>query len=792
MSDPLSPTSSLTSRRRRRRLPTSVAAAACWATAAAALAGTASALVATRPLVTPSTTTGSSFSSRSSVIAFFRDGDHEFATTHSTAATASSTSSPLDFSASSSATANSVRMPAWLSIEKSHLSDVNVRTLADQMRASHLFTESETRQLLEALYAASHGDDQILAGAAEFVGILVHMELGTAALAAAAYHFAACVHARRTGSLNDPTLLGIPPRELQALGPHAAAIARDAARLKQLEVVAARVAPEESTSRGWGVRPNTQNAGTTNLRQLLLSEASDWRGLAIRCAASLYRLRGLQEHASSSRRGGGGSSSALPPLSRETIRAAREALHIYAPLASRLGMRWLKNELENAAFQLLYRRQYHRVQSFEPLIRSMGQVLDAIKAELTDLLLHDEEFSRNVRDFTVTARVKEPYSLWNKMLRHRHHHIRQVPDALALRIVLNARKLDKTEPDEVTRARERALCYYAQALCTQRWKPSSSAPRFKDYIERPKPNGYQSLHYTAQNNDNDGDNGWALEFQVRTGQMHQIAEFGLASHWDYKAQQHTTTQSARSSAASAASTFRASRYPAETVATNAPTSSSTSPSSLSSSSSTLDHSPDHDHSSDAYLRKVQEWHWQQRGHDARPPVLAGESYHPTSSSVTLSDVWQSKRRQDRIRDRAQRLEPYLTALTEARSDLNRDYVFVFLTGPSEQPLDCHHDVGDNDAQYPPPGGRVLALPSGACVLDALREGERAVGHALVFARQDPVVNGVASPVTRQLHNGDVLSLPPMMCSQQQSYPHNNHNNNHHQQQHPPRGGACPV
>merc|ERR1712151_639594 len=119
-------------------------------------------------------------------------------------------------------------------------------------------------------------------------------------------------------------------------------------------------------------------------------------------------------------------------------------------------------------------------------------------------------------------------------LKNGYKHVLQVPDAVALRIVLDAKKLSDDEPESVTQARERALCYYAQKLCIERWKPMEGNPRFRNYIDRPKPNGYQSLHYTASTNW--GGDDWSLEIQVRSSEMHKVAEFGLASHWDYKAQ----------------------------------------------------------------------------------------------------------------------------------------------------------------------------------------------------------------------------------------------------------------
>jgi ppGpp synthetase/RelA/SpoT-type nucleotidyltranferase len=650
--------------RRRRRPVAALALATFLASNTGTLAFTAA------PAVPTTSSTNAANALRPNVMTFFRNNDHEF------------TATQFDFGTTTAqhpARAHSDEMeslPGWLSVPKAYRSHESMRQLQQSMRQSNLFSDLETRKLIYAVEVAAGEDDQLVAGASEFLLILVQMELGYSALVASAFHYCASVRARRrgefsSGSSEEPPLVDVPVSDMLLFGEHAVEIAKDGARLKQLELVAAKVTPNT------GIRsPNARDA--ENLRKLLLSSTTDWRGLAIRCAASLYRLRGLEEL---NRRG-------QPPLTRETIRESREALMIYAPLASRLGMRWLKNELENSAFKLLYRRQYRRVQSYE-LFESMEEVLTKVKTDMTDLLSNDSEFSSMVKDFSVTARVKEPYSMWNKMLRHTYNHVLQVPDALALRVVLNAKKLSPDEPSQVTRARERALCYYAQKLCMARWKPSVN-PRLKDYIEHPKPNGYQSLHYTAQNEED-----WTLEIQVRSGQMHQIAEFGLASHWDYKAQQTTRARQQPGPEADSADS----------------------------------------RSTDAYVRKVQEWHWQQR---TQPKLSSSSPDDHVPSS--LGDIWQSKQRQDRIRDRTQRLEPYLNALTEAQSDLARDYVFVFLRS-DEHP------------------GRVLALPSGACVLDALREGEKAVGCPLVFNPKELIVNGASTSVTRQLNNGDVLSLP---------------------------------
>lgn len=571
-------------------------------------------------------------------------------------------------------------LPTWLATPQGHLAEANLKALLTATRAS-FFTETESLKLLYAIEVAAGKSRNLVAGAADFCHMLVDcMEMGLNALVAAAFHYCSCVKARESPSDGYSF-----DNAVESFGTHAALIFHDAGKLKRLEVVAASVMLAGHKAR---VTPDSRDA--ENLRKLLLSETKDWRALAIRSAACLYRLKGLRAVDSD--------------LTPESVRVAREALFIYAPLASRLGMHRLKNELENAAFCQLYRRQYEMVQSQSTLTdnninQSMTQVLQTVQTDMTTMLEHDAEFMSLMDNFSVTARVKEPYSMWKKMLRDGYHNILQVPDALALRIVLNAKKLSPDEPSAVTRARERALCYYAQKLFIGQWQPASN-PRFKDYIESPKANGYQSLHYTAKTES--GGQEWTMEIQVRSGEMNKVAEYGLASHWDYKAFTKEKSSENRQS------------YDVKILK---------------------------DQSSDAYLRAVQEWHWQQHGQQQAEKAKQLDSSPASFEPVVLSDIWQSRVRADRIRARTQRLAPYIEALTMTQSDLARESVIVFVT-------QSHHST--------PSEGKVLALPAGACVLDAIRLG---ANMDFRWSDKDLDLNGASTSLTRQLHNGDVLTIP---------------------------------
>jgi ppGpp synthetase/RelA/SpoT-type nucleotidyltranferase len=636
---------------------------------------------------------------------------------------------PLHPSTFTSDSSTLSKMPTWLGLQKSHLVHDNMVLLRDAMLES-FFTENEVLKLRYAIEEASNGDSNKIAGAAEFCTIMVEtMEMGLNALVAGAFHFCFCVTAREQSVLPLYQIKSdLSPWECQqhhgieSFGQHAVQIERDAARLKRLEVVAS-VVVHNSGNNSHRVTPDAILAD--NLRKLFLTEAKDWRALAIRGAACLYRMRGILKSGTSHK------------LTKESNRACREALSIYVPLASRLGMHRLKNELEAAAFRILYRRQHETVtallqqtrdtqnvhlarretfappNSAEPNIgESMDQILAEVQTQMTEILKNDPEFSSSVEDFDVTARVKESYSTWKKMLHSKFDHILQVPDALALRIVLTAKKDFEEESDEVTRARERALCYYAQQLCMERWAPHQDDPRFKDYIAIPKPNGYQSLHYTASTEWRGEE--WSLEIQVRSGEMNKMAEFGVASHWNYKAKGKPAKNSNVDKEAKHATVTINEHFGKEHFGKGL----------------------GFLQNSDAYLRSLQEWHWKQHGgafeKDATP-----SSEVPMILSDILSD--DNQLRAERIRARTQRLAPYIEALTAAQSDLARENVFVFLSQSENK-----------DSKE----GTVVALPAGAVVIDAIRACE------LPMINEDVIThNGLRAVLTSRLNNGDVLSIP---------------------------------
>jgi len=703
------------------------------------------------------------------------------------------------------------QLPVWLRDDQGHLVQENIDKLRRAMlHSSSFFTESEAMKLTYAIRKAANQNSHKMAGAAEFCLIMVEtMEMGLNALVAAAFHYCECVDARersvslRTTQFEEDDVdslshweFRLPPLGIESFGDHAAQIERDAARLKRLEVVASMVVHNSNTNNNISNNNinNSNNNAAENLLNLYTTEAKDWRALAIRGAACLYRLRGILKEQHQQQEQEGSSSS---KLTKEANRVCREAFRIYAPLASRMGMHRLKNELEHAAFQILYRRQHRTYESllrqtrssqsvrsaargnsggasvsrggsqvnyeselyksdeYEPNIgESMEEILAHVKCTMTEFLENDAVFSTSVTNFHVTARVKESYSTWKKMLRDGFDHITQVPDALALRIVLDAKKEDPMESDEVTRAREVALCYYAQQLCQTVWAPYEGDPRFKDYIAYPKENGYQSLHYTAGTKYNNED--WRMEVQVRSGEMHKVAEFGVASHWNYKAQsiakpvppqkksynvwsntnnngeQDTTTTAAAAATKSSSADEQARDDPFGKV--------------------TIANS---NQSSDAYLRSLQEWHWQSQ--HGSSPVLQ-------KPLILWDNEAESRERAERIRARTQRLAPYLEALANEQDDLQRKNVFVFLAPQQSSSSSSSEASNSNDySMQLPTEGTVVALPAGASIWDAIRKCDHLApilenlddNHHHQFVTR----NGTPASLTSRLQNGDVLSIP---------------------------------
>lgn len=464
---------------------------------------------------------------------------------------------------------------------------------------------------------------------------------------------------------------------IERYGKESVDIAAGAARLKRAEIMVTSVNRRN---------PIPSNSDAETLRSFLVTLSEDWRGLVIRSAACLYRLKGIVDLPESN--------NSRVVLSTTTMRTARDALRVYAPLAQRLGMQRLKSELENTAFRILYPRQYSVASSlYNDDIDEMKAIIQVLSTRIEQLLRSDPVFLDQIDDVTVSSRVKEPYSLWRKMLRFRKQaakatkgddtstvnsetlSMRWIPDAIALRVVLRASKTSQFEDDDSLRTREKMLCYYALQLISDVW-PTSAANKPKDYIQYPKENGYQSLHYTANLVINGED--WPFEVQIRSEEMHRIAEYGVAAHWDYKLE---TKSAALPEATSAV-----------TSATNV-------------------------------------------------PILA----LPAASNVTDTNVEKlSKRksetnRQSPTSQKKGRIESYIEALTTSRETLVETNLFVFLSS-TESALDGH---------------LVSIDPSFASIADVLKKSGVELDNmtsGIIFR------NGVHATLDDEVSNGDVITV----------------------------------
>jgi len=228
---------------------------------------------------------------------------------------------------------------------------------------------------------------------------------------------------------------------------------------------------------------------TENLRKMFVSMAKDIRVIVIKFADRLHNLRTLY---------------ALPANKQKRI--ALEVLEIYAPIANRLGMGELQSKLEDEAFKYAFPDEYIWVETLikkrvQLKQRALESMLSKLKRKLTE---------NKVKYLKVYSRTKHYYSLYRKLLKY-DKDINHIYDLVAARIIV----------------KDIADCYAAMGIIHSIWKPVKG--RIKDYIAQPKPNGYQSLHTTVF-----GDNQEQIEFQIRTQEMHEQAEYGIASHWRYK------------------------------------------------------------------------------------------------------------------------------------------------------------------------------------------------------------------------------------------------------------------
>ena len=225
-----------------------------------------------------------------------------------------------------------------------------------------------------------------------------------------------------------------------------------------------------------------------SIRKMFLAMADDIRVILIKLADRLHNMRTLQFHSADKRK-----------------KIALETIDIYAPIAARLGIYWIKNELEESSFKFSQPDEFDRIESLLSNSKTdrekyIEQVKSHIKKAMDSANLQCE----------LLGRIKNVYSIYNKMI-SQNLPFGEIYDIIAFRIIL------KTVPQ----------CYEALGLIHSLWKPIDH--KFKDYIGRPKTNMYQSLHTTVI-----GPVGERIEIQIRTWEMDKVASSGIAAHWGYK------------------------------------------------------------------------------------------------------------------------------------------------------------------------------------------------------------------------------------------------------------------
>ena len=225
-----------------------------------------------------------------------------------------------------------------------------------------------------------------------------------------------------------------------------------------------------------------------NFRKMILAMVKDIRVLLVKLADRLHNMRTLEYH-----------------VPEKQVEIAQETLDIYAPLADRLGIDWIKSELEDLAFQYLHPDIFQEIQTkIKRKEKERSRYIDEVKRTFMKKLYE------NHIEGEVTGRLKQIYSIYQKM-NVQNIDFDQVFDITAFRVIVNTIK----------------ECYDVLGIIHSLWKPIPG--KFKDYIGLPKENMYQSLHTSAI-----GPYGERIEIQIRTHEMHKIAEEGIAAHWKYK------------------------------------------------------------------------------------------------------------------------------------------------------------------------------------------------------------------------------------------------------------------
>ncbi|RJL01899.1 bifunctional (p)ppGpp synthetase/guanosine-3',5'-bis(diphosphate) 3'-pyrophosphohydrolase [Paracoccus aestuarii] len=233
---------------------------------------------------------------------------------------------------------------------------------------------------------------------------------------------------------------------------------------------------------------SAQSKQAENFRKLFMAMSRDMRVILVKLADRLHNMRTIR--------------SMRPD---KQVKKARETMDIYAPLAGRMGMQWMREELEDLAFKVINpEARSSIIRRFVSLQRDSGDIIGQITADIR------AELEREEIDADVFGRAKKPFSVWRKM-QEKQLAFSRLSDIYGFRIIT------RTEMD----------CYRTLGVIHHRWRAVPG--RFKDYISQPKSNGYRSIHTTVSGRD-----GKRVEVQIRTRQMHEVAEAGVAAHWAYR------------------------------------------------------------------------------------------------------------------------------------------------------------------------------------------------------------------------------------------------------------------
>ena len=225
-----------------------------------------------------------------------------------------------------------------------------------------------------------------------------------------------------------------------------------------------------------------------NFRKLFMAMSRDLRVILVKLADRLHNMRTIRS---------------MKP--EKQAQKARETMEIFAPLAGRMGMQWMREELEDLSFKVLNPEARNSIlRRFLTLQKESGDVVHKITADI----LHELDKAQIEAD--VFGRAKKPYSIWRKM-QEKDLAFSRLSDIYGFRVICGSV----------------ADCYRILGVIHQRWRAVPG--RFKDYISQPKNNGYRSIHTTVSGRD-----GKRVEVQIRTREMHEVAEAGVAAHWSYR------------------------------------------------------------------------------------------------------------------------------------------------------------------------------------------------------------------------------------------------------------------